>query len=231
MSLPGLSSAEAHSQLLADGENIIPSENQKSLLKQILSIVSEPMLILLIAAGVINFFLAEILDAVMLMCTVVIVLGISTVQSRRTENALFALTQMPVISDDTGLEVYALNNAPGVYSARYAGQHGNDKANREKLLHELGNHDNRKARFRTVLHFMSHESSFSAEGICEGRIAKEEAGNHGFGYDSIFIPEGEILTFAEMDPFKKNAMSHRAKAGIELGRMVAEFVQSRNKNE
>lgn len=145
--------------------------------------------------------------------------------------ALFALTQMPVISDDTGLEVYALNNAPGVYSARYAGQHGNDKANREKLLHELGNHDNRKARFRTVLHFMSHESSFSAEGICEGRIAKEEAGNHGFGYDSIFIPNGEILTFAEMDPFKKNAMSHRAKAGIELGRMVAEFVQSRNKNE
>ncbi|MFM8455666.1 MAG: RdgB/HAM1 family non-canonical purine NTP pyrophosphatase [Ignavibacteria bacterium] len=145
--------------------------------------------------------------------------------------ALFALTQMPVISDDTGLEVYALNNAPGVYSARYAGQHGNDKANREKLLHELGNHDNRKARFRTVLHFMSHESSFSAEGICEGRIAKEEAGNHGFGYDSIFIPDGEILTFAEMDPFKKNAMSHRAKAGIELGRMVAEFVQSRNKNE
>jgi len=145
--------------------------------------------------------------------------------------ALFEMTQMPVISDDTGLEVYSLNMSPGVMSARYAGEHGNDKANREKLLHELGNHDNRKARFRTVLHFMSHESSFSAEGICEGRIAKEEAGNHGFGYDSIFIPDGEILTFAEMDPFKKNAMSHRAKAGIELGSMVAEFVQSRNKNE
>lgn len=94
MSLTGLSSAEAHSRLLAEGENLIPSENQKTLARQILTIISEPMLILLISAGVINFFLAEILDAVMLMCTVVIVLGISIVQSRRTENALYALKQL-----------------------------------------------------------------------------------------------------------------------------------------
>ena len=94
MFFTGLSSSDAHSRLLEDGENVIPSENQKSLVKQILSIVSEPMLILLISAGVINFFLAEILDAVMLMCTVVIVLGISIFQSRRTENALFALKQL-----------------------------------------------------------------------------------------------------------------------------------------
>ena len=94
MSLTGLSSAEAHSRLSAEGENLIPSENQKTLARQILTIISEPMLILLISAGVINFFLAEILDAVMLMCTVVIVLGISIVQSRRTENALYALKQL-----------------------------------------------------------------------------------------------------------------------------------------
>lgn len=94
MSLAGLSSAEAHSRLVNDGENLIPSERQNSLARQILAIVSEPMLILLISAGVINFFLAEVLDAIMLMFTVVIVLGISIVQSRRTENALFALKQL-----------------------------------------------------------------------------------------------------------------------------------------
>ena len=90
----GLTSAEAHSRLMVNGENQIPSEKQKTLLRQVLTIVSEPMLILLISAGVINFFLAEILDAVMLMFTVVIVLGISIAQSRRTENALFALRQL-----------------------------------------------------------------------------------------------------------------------------------------
>ena len=90
----GLTNAEAHSRLMVNGENQIPSEKQKTLLRQVLTIVSEPMLILLISAGVINFFLAEILDAVMLMFTVVIVLGISIAQSRRTENALFALRQL-----------------------------------------------------------------------------------------------------------------------------------------
>ena len=94
MSVMGLTSAEAHSRLMVNGENQIPSEKQKTLLRQVLTIVSEPMLILLISAGVINFFLAEILDAVMLMFTVVIVLGISIAQSRRTENALFALRQL-----------------------------------------------------------------------------------------------------------------------------------------
>lgn len=94
MSLTGLSSSEAETRLFSDGENLIPSENRNSLLRQILGVVSEPMLILLISAGVINFFLAEILDAIMLMCTVVIVLGISIFQSRRTENALFALKQL-----------------------------------------------------------------------------------------------------------------------------------------
>ena len=145
--------------------------------------------------------------------------------------ALFEMTQMPVISDDTGLEVYSLNMSPGVISARYAGEHGNDKANREKLLHELTMHDNRKARFRTVLHFMSHEISFSSEGICEGVISKEEAGDQGFGYDSIFIPDGEEQTFAQMDSSRKNAMSHRAKAGIQLSTALSALLSGRHPHD
>ena len=118
MSLAGLSSAEAHSRLVHDGENSIPSERQNSLARQILAIVSEPMLILLISAGVINFFLAEVLDAIMLMFTVVIVLGISIVQSRRTENALFALKQLAapyatVIRDGTEMRVPSSNVVVG----------------------------------------------------------------------------------------------------------------------
>jgi len=118
MFFTGLSSSDAHSRLLEDGENVIPSENQKSLVKQILSIVSEPMLILLISAGVINFFLAEILDAVMLMCTVVIVLGISIFQSRRTENALFALKQLAapfatVVRDGSEMRIPSSNIVTG----------------------------------------------------------------------------------------------------------------------
>jgi XTP/dITP diphosphohydrolase len=145
--------------------------------------------------------------------------------------ALFDLTHMPVISDDTGLEVYSLNMSPGVISARYAGEHGNDKANREKLLHELSIHDNRKARFRTVLHFMSDDISFSAEGICEGVISKEEAGDQGFGYDSLFIPDGEEQTFAEMDSSRKNAMSHRARAGIQLSTTLSALLSGQPYHE
>lgn len=138
--------------------------------------------------------------------------------------ALFQLTQMPVISDDTGLEVYALNMSPGVYSARYAGEHGNDKANREKLLRELSTHQNRNARFRTVLHFISKDLSFSAEGICEGKITEQEIGEKGFGYDALFIPEGHVMTFAEMDSELKNAMSHRARAGIQLAKSLSKYL-------
>jgi Ca2+-transporting ATPase len=114
MSSIGLSSAEAHSRLIEEGENLIPTEREKTLVRQILTIVSEPMLILLISAGAINFFLAEILDAVMLMFTVVIVLGISIIQSRRTENALFALKQLAapyatVIRDGSEMRIPSSN--------------------------------------------------------------------------------------------------------------------------
>ena len=117
-----------------------------------------------------------------------------------------------VISDDSGLEVDALNGAPGVYSARYAGDLRNDQRNTEKLLDELQGASNRKAQFRTVITLMNAESSFQFEGIVKGTIAKSPRGEAGFGYDPVFIPEGVQQTFAELAANEKNKISHRANA-------------------
>ena len=117
-----------------------------------------------------------------------------------------------VISDDSGLEVDALNGAPGVYSARYAGDPRNDQRNTEKLLDELQGASNRKAQFRTVITLMNTENSFQFEGIVRGTIAKSPRGEAGFGYDPVFIPEGVQQTFAELAAYEKNKISHRANA-------------------
>lgn len=117
-----------------------------------------------------------------------------------------------VISDDSGLEVDALNGAPGVYSARYAGDSRNDQRNTEKLLDELQGASNRKAQFRTVITLMNAENSFQFEGIVKGAIAKSPRGEAGFGYDPVFIPEGVQQTFAELAANEKNKISHRANA-------------------
>ena len=117
-----------------------------------------------------------------------------------------------VISDDSGLEVDALNGAPGVYSARYAGDPRNDQRNTEKLLDELQGAYNRKAQFRTVITLMNTENSFQFEGIVKGTIAKSPRGEAGFGYDPVFIPEGVQQTFAELAAYEKNKISHRANA-------------------
>ena len=117
-----------------------------------------------------------------------------------------------VISDDSGLEVDALNGAPGVYSARYAGEPRNDQRNTEKLLDELQGASNRKAQFRTVITLMNAENSFQFEGIVKGTIAKSPLGEAGFGYDPVFIPEGVEQTFAELAANEKNKISHRANA-------------------
>lgn len=117
-----------------------------------------------------------------------------------------------VISDDSGLEVDALNGAPGVYSARYAGDSRNDQRNTEKLLDKLQGASNRKAQFRTVITLMNAENSFQFEGIVKGTIAKNPRGEAGFGYDPVFIPEGVQQTFAELAANEKNKISHRANA-------------------
>lgn len=116
------------------------------------------------------------------------------------------------LADDTGLEVDALEGRPGVLSARYSGTHGHDQENRTKILNELQNIKNRRARFRTVLCLYNGKDSLRFEGICTGQIAEQEKGNNGFGYDSIFIPDGFTKTFAELTAEEKNTISHRAKA-------------------
>jgi XTP/dITP diphosphohydrolase len=116
-------------------------------------------------------------------------------------------------ADDTGLEVAALNGAPGVYSARYAGPGHDSQANMAKLLHEMQGQTNRQARFRTVIALCRNGQVQMVEGIVEGQIAESPAGVDGFGYDPIFIPnEGGGKTFAEMTPDAKNAISHRGRA-------------------
>lgn len=118
--------------------------------------------------------------------------------------------------DDSGLEIDALNGDPGVYSARYAGTHGNHAANISKVLDNLKGETNRKARFRTVISLIWNGEEHFFEGTVEGTIRQEVSGNGGFGYDPIFEPAGYNITFAEMSMIEKNAISHRAKAMEQL---------------
>ncbi len=116
-------------------------------------------------------------------------------------------------ADDTGLEVEALNGAPGIYSARYAGGEGHDsEANMKKLLSEMQDKDNRKARFRTVICLIEDGKEHFFEGIVNGSIIRERKGGAGFGYDPVFMPDGYSETFAEMGNDEKNKISHRARA-------------------
>lgn len=117
-----------------------------------------------------------------------------------------------VFADDTGLEIFALNQQPGVYSARWAGEPSNDAKNRAKALSELSGILNREARFRTVITLIGRTYDVQVDGIIQGRIAEQESGEQGFGYDSIFIPEGYSCTFAMLSSSEKNAISHRARA-------------------
>ena len=115
-------------------------------------------------------------------------------------------------ADDTGLEVEALNNAPGVYSARYAGEENNAENNMNKLLSAVQNEPNRKAQFRTAVALNIEGKQFVFEGICKGEILKKKQGESGFGYDPIFKPNGFNKSFAEMNMIEKGKISHRGKA-------------------
>ena len=123
---------------------------------------------------------------------------------------------MAVFSDDSGLEVEALQNAPGVYSARYAGIPKNDAANNQKLLKEMALLTNRKARFVTVITLIINKEIHYFEGEIKGTIAYEPRGNNGFGYDPLFIPQGFRSTFSELSSEIKNSVSHRAIATQKL---------------
>ncbi len=125
-------------------------------------------------------------------------------------------TGLNCFADDTGLEVEALNGAPGVYSARYAGEHVSYADNNVLLLKNLAGCENRKARFRTVIALIVDGKEYLFEGRVEGTIATEPHGEGGFGYDPLFVPEGSQLTFAEMSSEAKNKISHRGRAVAKL---------------
>ncbi len=123
-------------------------------------------------------------------------------------------------ADDTGLEVEALNGAPGVYSARYAGETATPKDNIQKLLDRLKNTTNKKAQFKTVVALNLKGETHLFEGVCKGHILEKETGKSSFGYDPIFLPDGFTKSFAQMTKGEKGAISHRGKAIHKLIRFL-----------
>lgn len=134
--------------------------------------------------------------------------------------AFHAATGIPCFADDTGLEVDALDGAPGVYSARYAGPENNADANMDKLLAALSGKSNRRAQFRTVIAWYDGGEVRYFEGVLKGEIGTEKRGRAGFGYDPIFVPDGSQRTLAEMEPSEKNAISHRGQAVQQLAQYL-----------
>jgi XTP/dITP diphosphohydrolase len=140
--------------------------------------------------------------------------------------AAFMAAKVPTLADDSGIEIDALKGAPGVHSAHFAkpsARESQGQANRTKILTELKGKSNRKAKMRCVLVFMVEGVHLKAEGVCEGTIAEKESGAKGFGYDSIFLPDGAGgKTFAELTQEEKNRLSHRALAVDDLVRLLKE---------
>ena len=145
-----------------------------------------------------------------------------TLQENAYEKAITieTITKQNCFSEDTGLEIEALNGEPGVKSARYAGGDRNFQANIDKVLEKLNGSTHRKAQFRTVICLLWNKEVFYFEGICKGTIAETMHGAEGFGYDPIFIPDGSNKSFAEMTMEEKNIYSHRQKAVTQLFRFL-----------
>jgi XTP/dITP diphosphohydrolase len=140
-----------------------------------------------------------------------------------------------VLADDSGLEVDALGGRPGVHSARYAGRHGDDAANNDKLLAELSQTPDaeRIARFRVVLALADHKGQRGEEvhtetGVCQGLILRARRGSQGFGYDPLFCPDGSELSMAELQPEEKNRISHRALAAAKMRAFLGEYLANRS---
>jgi XTP/dITP diphosphohydrolase len=148
----------------------------------------------------------------------------NTLEANASEKSgvIHRLTHKNCFSEDTGLEVDVLNGEPGVKSARYAGEGRSFENNIEKLLNNLKEQTNRKARFRTVISLILNDKEFLFEGICNGTITADKTGSNGFGYDPVFIPNGSTKTFAEMSMEEKSLYSHRKKA---LEKLIA-FINS-----
>ncbi|MBI2729704.1 MAG: RdgB/HAM1 family non-canonical purine NTP pyrophosphatase [Sphingobacteriales bacterium] len=143
--------------------------------------------------------------------------------AREKSTTIFRLTQQNCFSEDTGLEVDALNGEPGVKSARYSGEDRNYARNTNYLLQKMDGITNRAARFRAVASLIMDGKEYQFEGVCEGSITTETYGDKGFGYDPVFKPEGSTFTFAEMSLEEKNKYNHR-RIAIEK---MAEFLKNR----
>jgi len=152
----------------------------------------------------------------------------STLEGNALKKAryVFDETGLPTLSDDTGLEVDALDGRPGVFSARYAGESSSYQDNVDKLLAEMDGvaTNDRGAQFRTVAAFITNDNEYTFEGICRGQILTEKRGDKGFGYDPVFRPDGFEQTFAELDTETKNAISHRGKAVQKFTDFLAEQI-------
>lgn len=137
-----------------------------------------------------------------------------TLEANATEKSMtiYKMTGTNCFSEDTGLEVAALDGEPGVKSARYAGETRSSDHNIDKLLHKLQGKTDTSARFRTVISLIINGRETLFEGICNGKIIRERKGTEGFGYDPVFVPDGSNQTFAEMGLAEKDRLSHRAKA-------------------
>lgn len=182
---------------------LVFATNNQNKVKEIRSILTDPFeIITLIEAGI-DIDIPEPHDSL---------------EANATEKSstIHRLTAKNCFSEDTGLEVDALNGEPGVKSARYAGNGRDFQDNINKLLSKLANQTNRKARFRTVVSLIWEAKEYLFEGICEGQITQDQKGLEGFGYDPIFIPDGGTKTFAEMTMEEKNSFSHRKKAIAQL---------------
>ena len=182
---------------------IIFATNNEHKIKEIQSLVGSDFTIITLQQAGINIDIPEPHD---------------TLQENAYEKAITIenITKQNCFSEDTGLEIEALNGEPGVKSARYADENRNFQANIDKVLEKLKGITNRKAQFRTVICLLWNKEVFYFEGICTGHIAETMHGGEGFGYDPIFIPEGSSKSFAEMTMEEKNKFSHRQKAVTKL---------------
>ncbi|MGN9163846.1 RdgB/HAM1 family non-canonical purine NTP pyrophosphatase [Tissierellaceae bacterium HCP3S3_D8] len=148
--------------------------------------------------------------------------------SKKKAIALSEKTEYMVMADDSGIFVEALNGAPGVYSARYSGDDGNDEENNKKLLRELKDVplEDRRGSFLTVITLVTEDKEvFTVKGECKGHIIFEPKGSNGFGYDSLFVPDGYDKTFGELDSEVKNKISHRAKALEEMRKLLIRLIE------
>ena len=137
-----------------------------------------------------------------------------TIEGNALQKARYVVEYYGVncFSEDTGLEIESLDMEPGVYSARYAGPQRNSEDNMNLVMEKLKNHNNRNARFKTVIALIIDGKEYTFEGIVNGKIAHQKTGTDGFGYDPIFLPEGKTISFAEMNKEEKNQISHRGRA-------------------